>query len=218
MEIPIFLLILLAAIVGCIVGLLLGLHQPPGKLNPEVTIAHFPASATGLALKLARRETPSHLLTCASEWLHAAYGIPLVVTYRYDPATNELAAPVAVGRDIRVLPCIRLGSGILGEVARNRRALLVEHVPQETRLGLTAADMEVAYILPLVHETLLLGVLCLQSDNPAFFTGAECAILDQVAMLVASLTAMSVRLENSSVAPSADHSLTKPCPILVWNG
>ncbi len=137
----------------------------------------------------------------AATWLHDHYALPLIVIYRYDAATHELAYPITVGNSVTGLDeRMRLSSSVYGSVASSRNAAFIESIPREMYFGATAEGMQVAYVIPLVHNGELLGVLCAQSDQADRLASSQRALLDEAAALIATKTAAAVRLANSEQA------------------
>src|SRR5260221_1862775 len=174
---------------------------PNGESVPALRVS---PSLDDLALRLARESNTRELLHAAAEWLNSGErggnGFPLVVIYRYDPATHELIDPVVVGREVPDLaPRLRLGAGMFGDVAQSRTPYYVERISREPRFGATARDMHTAYFVPLLEpqSSGLIGVLCVQSDKPGALGEDEQASLRQVSALISAQASTALRLENS---------------------
>src|SRR5579859_1904179 len=117
-------------------------------------------SLANLLLFLGEQSDVQSVFYRAVAWLVGQGEAQFAAIYSYDPAAHELIAPVNAGRTPpEVIDRYRMGVGIIGEVASARRAIYVEHLSLESRLGPIAPGMTAAYVLPLLHNTLLLGVL-----------------------------------------------------------
>ncbi len=144
----------------------------------------FP-SLGDLVLRLFESDSQSQLLQSATQWLHLNCQMTSVLLYTYDRASCDLVNPVVAGRDISDLPQkIRLGLGVFGEVARLRFARLIDNVPLETRLGPVAAEINAAYLIPLVSGSDLYGVLCCQSESQ--FPPSTLGLVDRAGTLIAA--------------------------------
>jgi len=195
--------IALAGIAGLILGLFLaghfrGKHPGSGTISEKATSLHLALHIDDLVLHLVR-ETDAHvLLQHAAEWLHQFCKVTLVVAYQYDPATHELINPVVVGGTLTGLAQrLRLGYGLYGEVAQTRSASYVGQVLREPRLGATLKTIQTAYFMPLIHDVTLLGVLCLQTEEPSALNADRQVEYNQIAGLIAAFMMMAVRLKNS---------------------
>ncbi len=191
--------IFIAVIVGFAAGLFVRNRRPASPPIPPENVFSRPTPAPGdLIVHLSKETDTESLMKRASEWLQREFGLPLIVIYTYDFARHDLTAPVVVGRDIPNLPPrIKLGFTTYGSVASNRIPHFIENIDHERRLGPTSEGMRVAYLMPLVHDGMIFGVLCAQSDRFDALREPERMMLDRAAKSIATLAAMTTRLDNS---------------------
>src|SRR5258708_8009993 len=117
--------------------------------------------------------------------------------YPYDSASNLMIDPIVVGRDLPDLPQrVKLGVGLYGEAAQTRATRLIENVQQGSRFGVSAGT-KTAFVMPLVHESSLIGVLSLQSDQDEAFPENKRAMLELAASIIAAQAAVARRTANS---------------------
>lgn len=188
-------------------GTLLGRRRPSAADLARMTgqyqspVSDLPISVTDLALCLAGQADTTALLQQAGEWLIERAGVECVVIYLHEPAANRLARPMCFGTQLPDLPeVIKLGYSIYGEVAMGRRSYYVEMVEREKRLTPLPPETKSAYILPLVHENNLLGVLGLYAARPAALFEPARAAIDRVATLISATLSTAYRLGESQQA------------------
>lgn len=164
-------------------------------------LGDLPISVTDLALRLAGQADAQALLHQAAEWLIERSGVACVVIYLHEMAANRLARPICVGVQLTDLPeTIKLGYSIYGEVALGRRHYYIESVAREKRLAPVPPETQSAYILPLLHENQLLGVLGLYAVRPLALSEPSRAAIDRVATLIGALLSTAYRLSESQQA------------------
>lgn len=178
----------------------MGKRAPAAVVKPLRSEDLLPTSVTALtdlAQHLAAQTDLDGLFRAAGEWLHREYGIQAIVTYRYQPATNDLGHPITTGPSIGGLPLrLRLGSSIYGQVATTGTPYLVESIEREPRLQGIALGMQSAYLLPLGPTDKLVGVMCLQSVRSSAFSQPSQAMLRRIATLIGTLGQTTVRYLN----------------------
>jgi signal transduction histidine kinase len=161
-------------------------------------VSELPISVTDLALRLAGQADARTLLQQAGEWLIERAGVECVVIYLHESAANRLGKPMCFGVQLAELPeTIKLGYSIYGEVAMGRRHYYVETVAREKRLTPIPPETQSAYIVPLLHDNQLLGVLGLYATRPAALSEPARAAIDRVITLISATLATAHRLAES---------------------
>ncbi len=164
-------------------------------------ISELPISVTDLALRLAGQADPQQLLGQAGEWLLERAAVECVVIYLHEPAANRLAKPLCFGAQLPDLPAtVKLGYSLYGEVGMGRKAYYVEVVSREKRLTPLPPNTESAYLLPLLYENNLLGVLGLYAARPSALSEPARAAIDRVAALISATLSTAYRLNQSQQA------------------
>jgi len=203
-ALTILVLLLITLGIGMVIGALVRRTRQTfsPKLIPTQDAANEQAvSLTNLLLFLGENSNMEAVFHRAVEWLVANGEAHLAIIYPYDPAGHALIGPVVAGRNLPDLTeRYRMGVGIFGEVASNRRAAYIEHLHLESRIGPTPPDMEAAYVMPLVYGISLLGVLAVESTNPNGFSTERRLALDRYAAVVGMEALVARRLTESQQA------------------
>jgi signal transduction histidine kinase len=201
-------LIVLLALAASAVGLVAGWFIARARLSLAANAVRAgelaaPASIASLTAQLAGETDPEKLVRRAVEWLHSNAGVPVVVAYRYEGAISQLIDPVVVGGTLPSLPPrLKLGALVYGQmaadVARNRTLpRLIDPIAREGNFGPVAEGMQVAYLVPLLHDSKFYGVVGAQSDRPNAFREPEQAMLNRFAALVAAQLAIAQQLRDA---------------------
>jgi signal transduction histidine kinase len=160
-------------------------------------------TADDLLLRILDQPDMHMLLERSGEWLHRTFDHALIVIYQYNFATHELFDPIVVGGVIPNIPRqLRLGATLYGEVARNRIPRLVERVEREIRFGATLPEIRTARLAPIAHQSVLFGVVAVQSKNGDFFTLPRIAEMDRGIAIVSMACALLNRISETTQAIS----------------
>lgn len=161
-------------------------------------VGELPISVTDLALHLAGESNPRQLLYNASAWLRERAALETIVTYLHDPAANRLAYPIALGAMPADIPeSIRLGSGIFGDVAIQRTPYFSDAIQLERRLNVTTSTAQSVYIVPLLHNGALQGVMGMYAIRPNALSEPARTALDRVVQLIAAMLTTAHKLRES---------------------
>lgn len=115
-----------------------------------------------------------------------------------DENRGELFYRFAIGhpehaiRDLRV----RLGEGIIGTAAREKRTMVIDDVSEDARYIDVVSGTQSELAIPLISKGRVLGVLDIESPKPAYFNEDHVRALNMLAGQVA------IALENASLYES----------------
>jgi signal transduction histidine kinase len=154
-----------------------------------------------LAMHLSSQVELQSVFRAGGEWLCSGGKLAFVVFYGYDQATHELTSPVVVGRDLPGIPHrLRLAANAYGGVLNTRQPHVSLSPARSANFGPTSADIQSAYIVPLIHAGMPLGVMCLQSVEPDAFPDSLQPALDRAASVIAMQASIAIRVANSREA------------------
>ena len=194
-----FVLIIATLVVGVIIGVFTTRRR--NKTLPvradqqavELSRQQQTLSFANLLLYLGENTDVHNLFRKAVEWLVSQGEGDIALIYAYNPASHELCDPVISGGQIKNLPdTVRMGIGIIGEVASNRRSQYVDAISREGRFATPGAGMEAAHVMPMVSGVTLLGVMITETKRPQGYTDEQLGVLEKYASVVA-LQALAVR-------------------------
>jgi phosphoserine phosphatase RsbU/P len=196
LEIISLVFIVIALIAGIFVGYQIATRRRPARIAAALYPVMGSAEGTALSNLMMFLGDPvdvHSLLERAAEWLRLETNSKAVVIYIYDSASQQFGDPVHSGAtsldaDYR----FRSGAGIYGEVAAARQSRVIETVNLEPRFKASAANVQTAYIAPLLADNELVGVASLQASHLDAFTLERQKSIDQYIGLV-SIQAMTAK-------------------------
>lgn len=123
-----------------------------------------------LNLILRDEQEPDVLADRALAFIAAFLGAGVGIIYLYEESTGMLniLATYAVARSKRLEAGIRIGEGLVGQAAQERKTIRLDSVPPEylpVTSALGAADPLCIAIMPVMHNDVLTGVIELGSFN-----------------------------------------------------
>jgi sigma-B regulation protein RsbU (phosphoserine phosphatase) len=86
---------------------------------------------------------------------------------------------------------IKLGRGVVGEAAKERRSILIHDVSQAENYIETNPNVKSELAVPLVHKNRVIGVIDLQSEQAGYFTEEHQRLLELTA------SRMAIAIENA---------------------
>jgi len=131
---------------------------------------------------LRTEENPSEMANSCLSFLAGHLGAGVGIMYRFDDASNMLhsIAAYAVTESERLNRGVSLGEGLAGQVALERKMLILNSVPSGYLPIVSAvgeAEPHHVTIMPIMHNETLIGVLELGSFKP--FNGSDHDFLHQ---------------------------------------
>ena len=106
--------------------------------------------------------------------------------------TNELRMRFQTGHSAEIERMrIKLGRGIVGQAARERRSLLIEDVTQAENYINANSDVRSELAVPLVVKNKVIGVIDIQSEHLSYFTPEHQRLLELTA------SRMAIAVENA---------------------
>ena len=111
----------------------------------------------------------------------------------FDEGTQSLNAVISLKEDEREPDkcTVALDRGIVGAAARERKPVLVPDVTKDQRYIATNPDTRSELVVPLIYHDRVIGVVDLESPQPAYFTEDHARILSTLAPQIA------IAIENS---------------------
>ena len=106
---------------------------------------------------------------------------------------------------------IRPGEGISGIVAQTNRAILVEDTLADSRFlkGVDGCRSELC--VPMIHNAMTIGVINVESDNPAFFSDQDSHHLETLAsQIAAALETARLRERSCSSCSASGAAASEP--------
>jgi len=130
---------------------------------------------------------PDEMLSKITEQLEAGLTYDHIGVGVLDYATREIVVQAEAGQRRGMLgQRIPLGSGLLGQVARNGHlAVFRASSPSDSALKPLLADTVAAIALPIFYAEQLQGILYIESSQPADFSDEEILLLRTLADLIA---------------------------------
>jgi transcriptional regulator with GAF, ATPase, and Fis domain len=159
---------------------------------------------------LAQEHDPKEFSRTTVSWLSQQFGVERCSLMTLDPGgdTLQIAAQCGIDPEVASRIKVRLGQGIAGWVARNRKPLFVrvqEEVPDVTRTLKETYNSDSFICLPLIFNNRLYGVMSLSNKREG--EPFEAIDLDRATMagaVLAILLAGQDTARDAEAAPSND--------------
>ncbi len=143
-----------------------------------------------LDLDLLLRKIAEHTQRFVS---HQVFAILLV-----DESRQDLYYRFSIGHSAEIIDTLRVpvGEGLIGAAAKERRTIVVDDVSKDPRYINVLPTTRSELAVPLISQERVLGVLDIESPEPAYFTQDQVRILDMLASQIA------IAIENANLYES----------------